>query len=105
MIIDIVSKQEFLNELKTDKPVLVDFYATWCGPCKLQAPVLHEFAEEMGDKVKILKVDVDGVQEIAFDYQIMSIPTIMVFKNSNPVEKSVGLTTKAGLSDLVIKHI
>ncbi|MBO5927441.1 MAG: thioredoxin, partial [Clostridia bacterium] len=86
MIIDIVSKQEFLNELKTDKPVLVDFYATWCGPCKLQAPVLHEFAEEMGDKVKILKVDVDGVQEIAFDYQIMSIPTIMVFKNSNPVE-------------------
>ncbi len=105
MITEIISKEEFLKELDTDKPVLVDFYATWCGPCKLQAPILHEFSEEMGDKVKILKIDVDQVQEIAFDYGIMSIPTLMVFKNSTPVEKSVGLTTKAGISDLIIKHV
>ena len=105
MITEIISKQEFLNELNTDKPVVVDLYATWCGPCKLQAPILHEFAEEMGDRVKVLKVDVDQAQEIAFDYQIMSIPTILVFKNSTLVEKSVGLTTKAGISDLVIKHL
>lgn len=105
MVKEIISKEEFLQEINSDKPVVVDFYASWCNPCKLQAPVLHEFAEEMGDKIKVIKLDVDAVQEIAFNYSVMSIPTIMVFKNSELVEKTVGLTTKAGLSELVIKHV
>ena len=104
-IINISSEEEFKQEIDSDKPVLVDFWATWCNPCKMQAPILHEFAEEIGDKVKVLKVDVDEVMSLCYEYEIASIPTIVVFKNGQLVEKSVGLTSKAGLSDLVIKHL
>ena len=102
---EIMSNEEFINELKVEVPVLVDFWATWCNPCRMQAPILHEFAEEMGEKVKIIKVDVDVNQEIAVSLGIMSIPTLAVYKNGELKEKKVGLTTKAGLSDLVIKYL
>ena len=102
---EILGKDEFLQALKSDKPVLVDFWATWCGPCKMQAPILHEFKEEVGDKVDIIKVDVDQNEDIAMEYGIMSIPTLYVFKDMELKEKTVGLTTKAGLSQLVIKYI
>ena len=104
-IIDIVSIEEFNKEINADIPVVVDFWATWCGPCKMQAPVLHEFSEEMGDKIKVIKVDVDVLQKLAIDYGVYSIPTIMVFKNGELKEKTVGLTPKAGLSNLVIKYL
>lgn len=104
-IINISSEEEFKQEIDGDKPVLVDFWANWCNPCKMQAPILHEFAEEMGDKVKVIKVDVDEVSALCYEYEVASIPTIMVFKNGQLVERSVGLTSKAGLSDLVIKHL
>lgn len=104
-IIDINSIEEFISEINSDVPVLVDFWATWCGPCKMQAPILHDFKAEMGDKVKVIKVDVDVLQKLAIDYGVYSIPTLMVFKNSELKEKTVGLTTKAGLSDLVIKYL
>lgn len=102
---EILGKDEFLQALKSDKPVLVDFWATWCGPCKMQAPILYEFSEEVGDKVDIIKVDVDQNEDIAAEYDIMSIPTLFLFKDMELKEKSVGLTSKAGLSEMVIKHI
>ncbi len=104
-IVEIMSNEEFEKELNVEVPVLVDFWATWCNPCRMQAPILHEFAEEMGEKVKILKVDVDVNQEIAVKLAIMSIPTLAVYKNGELKEKKVGLTTKAGLSELVIKYL
>lgn len=104
-IIEIATESEFTELLVQDKPVLVDFWATWCGPCKMQAPILHEFSEEIGDKAIIAKVDVDVNEKLAYELGIVSIPTIMVFKNGELVEKSVGLTAKPQLAELVLKHI
>jgi thioredoxin 1 len=104
-IIDIVGKEEFEKEIASDIPVIVDFWATWCNPCRLQAPILHEFKEEVGDKVKVCKVDVDQNEKIAYDLRIASIPTIYLYKNGELKEKSVGLTTKAQLSEMVIKYL
>ena len=82
-IIDIVGKEEFEKEIASDIPVIVDFWATWCNPCRLQAPILHEFKEEVGDKVKVCKVDVDQNEKIAYDLRIASIPTIYLYKNKS----------------------
>ena len=71
--------------LKTDKKVLVDFYADWCGPCKMMLPVIDDIAKELDGKVKVGKVNVDNNQELAIQYDVMSIPTIMVFENGKPV--------------------
>ncbi len=91
--------------LKSNKPVVVDFYAVWCGPCKMQAPILNELANELSDKVTVCKVNVDEAEKLAVSYGIMSIPTILIFKNGEVVEKNVGLTTKPQLSAMLIKHI
>ena len=86
--------------LKSDKPVLVDFFATWCGPCQKQGPIVEELANEMSD-VKVCKLDVDEAGTIAEKYSIMSIPTVIVFKNGEPSAKNVGLLGKDGLIDLI----
>ena len=104
-VIEILSVEEFNNEINSGVPVIVDFYATWCGPCKMQAPILHEFKDEMGDKGGVVKVDVDQNLDIAKQFGILSIPTILVFKNGELKEKKVGLSTKANLSEMVIKHL
>ena len=101
-IIEIVSKDEFEELLKSDKPVMVDFWATWCGPCKMQAPILHDFAEEVGDKVKVAKVDVDVLSELAIEYGVSAIPCICLFKDGEVKERSVGLTAKNELSNMAI---
>ncbi len=82
--------------LKSDVPVLVDFWATWCGPCQKQGPIVEELAGELTD-VKVAKLDVDEVDDVAGNYNIMSIPTIMVFKDGEVVQKSVGLQSKGQL--------
>jgi thioredoxin 1 len=87
--------------LNSDKPVVVDFWATWCGPCKMVAPVLDEIAGENKDKVTVAKLDIDANPATARDYQVMSIPTMIVFQNGKPVKQIVGAKPKAALlSDL-----
>lgn len=84
--------------------VLVDFWAAWCGPCKMIAPVLEELDAEIGDKVKIAKLDVDNNQSTAAEFQVMSIPTLLLFKDGKVVDKTVGFQPKEALKAFVEKH-
>jgi thioredoxin 1 len=85
--------------IKSGVPVLVDFWATWCGPCKIIAPIVEELAEEFDGKAKIVKVDVDQNQDVAGKYQIRSIPTIVFFKNGEEVDRVIGAVPKNTLID------
>lgn len=99
-----LTNQNFEEEvLKKDGVILVDFFATWCGPCKMLAPVLSQIAEEYKDKIRVGKVNVDENNELAMKYQIASIPTLIFFKNGEIVKTSVGLSTKSELMDIINK--
>ena len=87
-------EEEVIN---ADKKVLVDFWADWCGPCKMIAPILEEIAAEYDDRVKVVKVNVDENQELASRYQVMSIPTLLVFEGGNKVKEVVGYQPKEEL--------
>jgi len=97
-----VTDKSFVDDVLTsEKPVLVDFWATWCGPCKMVAPVLEEIAKENGDKITVAKLDIDENPNTARDYQVMSIPTLILFQGGKPVKQIVGAKPKAALlSDL-----
>ncbi|PLR81523.1 thioredoxin [Bacillus canaveralius] len=85
--------------------VLADFWAPWCGPCKMIAPVLEELDSELGDKVKIVKLDVDENQETAAKFGVMSIPTLIVFKNGEAVDKVIGFQPKEALAEKLNQHL
>ena len=93
-----VSDESFADSvLKSSTPVLVDFWATWCGPCKMIAPVLEEIAAEKAGSLTVVKIDVDANPATARDYQVVSIPTLILFKNGEPVQRIVGAKGKAAL--------
>ena len=95
-----VTEQNFEQEvLNSDMPVLIDFYADWCGPCKMLSPVIEEVSQE-NSNIKVVKINVDESQEIAVKYQVMSIPTLVVIKNGNEVMRSVGLIDKSQIVNM-----
>ncbi len=80
--------------LKSEEPVVVDFWAPWCGPCRVLGPVIEELAEELKGKAKVAKLNVDDNQQLAAEYEVRGIPTVIVFKNGQPVERIVGIQPK-----------
>ena len=93
----------FNEIINADKPVLVDFFAEWCGPCKMMAPILVAVKKEVGDAVTIIKVDVDKSPQAAQEYQVQGVPTLILFKNGKPLWRQSGVVPKAGLVSVIKK--
>ncbi len=83
--------EDFNEIIKSKKPVLVDFYAAWCGPCKIQSPIIDDVRTQVGDTATVMKIDVDANRELAERYNVRSVPTLIVFRNGEPVWRGVGL--------------
>lgn len=102
----VVNDSSFQNEvLSSDRPVLVDFWAIWCGPCKMIAPIVEELANEYDGKLKVAKMDVDENPQTAMKFGIRSIPTLMVFKGGQVVEQIIGAVPKRHLVEKVAAHL
>ncbi|UKB85139.1 thioredoxin [Chryseobacterium sp. MEBOG06] len=91
--------------LKSDKPVLVDFWAVWCGPCRTLGPIIEEVASDFEGRAVVGKVDVDNNQEISMQYGIRNIPTVLIFKNGEVVDKLVGVTPKEVIAEKLSAHL
>lgn len=100
-----ITNQNFEETLKTDKLVVLDFWAQWCGPCRSIAPIIDELASEYGGSIVIGKVNVDDNTELSTKYGIRSIPTILFIKNGNIVDKSVGAVSKSVLKEKIDKNL
>ena len=96
-----VTNQNFEQVLSSSNVVVVDFWATWCGPCRMLSPVVEEVAEEMSGKAVIAKCNVDEAREVAMKYRIMSIPTLLYFKNGELVDKTVGVVSKEDIITII----
>ena len=94
----------FSTLINGEKPVVVDFYAEWCGPCKMMAPILKEVKAEMGDAVTIIKVDVDQSPQAAYAYQVQGVPTLILFRNGQPVWRQSGVLPKNSLVKIIQHH-
>ena len=95
---------DFNKLIQENKPTLVDFFATWCGPCKVQGPILEDVKKRVGDKANILKVDIDQNQELAMQYRVQSVPTLLMFKNGAAVWRAVGVQQADLLEQKIKDH-
>jgi thioredoxin 1 len=98
-------KGKFEAIINDTRPVVVDFHALWCGPCKAQSPILKEVADELGERVKVIKIDVDQNKEVANQYQIQAVPTLIVFKNSKLIWRQSGVVSKNQLVSILKENI
>lgn len=98
--------ENFQELISSETPVLIDYYATWCGPCKMMHPVLDDLKERMGDRVKIVKIDVDipGNRQSVYEYQIQSVPTLMLFKQGKMLWRKSGVVSATELQEIIEKH-
>ncbi len=97
-------KANFDSIINDPRPVIVDFHAIWCSPCKMQSPILKEVAVELGDSVRIIKIDVDANNQIASRYNVQSVPTIIVFKNGKQVWRQSGVVSKSQLKSILMQN-
>ncbi len=98
----VINNADFEAEvLKSDLPVLVDFFATWCGPCRMLSPILESVESEYAGKVRFCKVDIDEEPELAAQYRVMSVPTLMIFENGEVARKSIGLISDSELREFI----
>ena len=97
--------QTFRELIQSDKPVLVDFHATWCGPCKMMSPVLEEVKRELGDRLTIIKIDVDKQPDLAQSLSVQGVPTFVLFKKGTPLWRQSGAMSKAQLKGILQAHI
>lgn len=100
-----MEKKSFQDLITSEKPVLVDFFATWCGPCQTLSPIVEDFAMNFSNKVKVIKVDVDKNQAVATKYNIRGVPTLILFKNGEILWRKSGLLTKRELSSQISSHL
>src|SRR5690348_10416865 len=94
----------FSDIIKSDKPVLIDFFATWCGPCQTLAPILKEVKDQMGDNISIIKIDIDKNQRLASQYQVRGVPTLILFKNSQQLWRQSGVVASRDLINIIKSH-
>lgn len=100
MSIKEVNKESFEAEIKNNEKVLIDFFATWCPPCNALSPIIEEFAKE-NDNIKVLKINVDNNQELAIEYNVMKVPTLIVIKNGKEINRNVGVISKEEIDKLL----
>lgn len=98
-------KGKFDSIINDSRPVIVDFHALWCSPCKMQSPILKEVANELGERVRVIKIDVDQNPEISSRYSVQSVPTIILFKNGKQIWRQSGVATKSQLKNVLIQNI
>lgn len=99
-----INMEKFNEIIASDKPVLVDFYATWCGPCKMMHPVLEDVAKNVGDNARVIKIDIDKNEELSRVYQVRSVPTLMIFKNGELKWRTSGVTPATTLEEELKKY-
>ena len=98
-------KGKFDSIINDSRPVIVDFHALWCSPCKMQSPILKEVAAELGERVRVIKIDVDNNSEIAGRYSVQSVPTIIIFKNGKLVWRQSGVVSKNQLKSILLQNV